>query len=225
MLNFHSEISKIGGWLTETEAMFLYECAKKLSKDSLIIEIGSWKGRSTICLGKGVKDGYSAKIYAIDPHTGSSEQRKWYGKVNTYDEFLKNIKAAGVDNHIVPLRKTSEEAAKEFKRLVDFVFIDGAHEYEFVKKEDDSWFPKLRNGGVVAFHDCWHAPGVHFLTVIILLTSSRVRRPKLIDTLTVMEKVEKNTTWERMGNFVFIIYRLLFGWIGTLKMDYFGTLK
>src|SRR3989344_2109646 len=225
MLNFTTDISKIGGWLTETEARFLYGCAKKLSQDSVIIKIGSCKGRSTICFGMGAKDGNFVKIYAIVPHTGSSEQRRWYGKVNTYDEFIKNIKTADVDKYIVPIRKTSVDAAKEFRWFVDFVFIYGAHEYEFVKKDYDSWFPKLKSGGIIAFHDCWHAPGVHFLTAIILLTSSRVRLPKLIDTLTVMEKVEKNTAGERIGNLTFIIYRLLFGWIGTLKMDYTGTVK
>ena len=42
---------KIDGWLTEREARLLYDLAK--SATGPIIEIGSWRGRSTTVLGHG----------------------------------------------------------------------------------------------------------------------------------------------------------------------------
>jgi len=223
MLNFGQDIAQIGGWLTKEEGEFLYGSAKNLSKNTKIVEIGSWKGRSTICFGKGAQDGSGTAVYAIDPHIGSSEHKKWFGEVNTYREFKENISNAGIAKYIQPIKKTSEEAEKDFIGGADFVFVDGAHEYEFVKKDFELWFPRLKDGGIMAFHDCWHAPGVQLLTAQILLSSYRIRRPKLLDTLTIIEKVKQNTILDRVYNFIFVLYRLFFGWVGTIKMDNFGT--
>lgn len=105
----------------------------------MIVEIGSWKGKSTVWLAKGSKDGKGIKIYAIDPHKGSSEHRKWYGKVWTFEEFKENIKKARVDDVVVPIVKTSEETVRNWDKLVELLFIDGAHEYELVKQDFLLW--------------------------------------------------------------------------------------
>ena len=71
-------IQHIDGWLTDEEAKLLYKLAKNCK--GVIVEIGSWKGKSTICMAKGSKAGNNVKIYAIDPHVGSSEHKKKYEK-------------------------------------------------------------------------------------------------------------------------------------------------
>ena len=38
---------------------------------------------------------------------------------------------------------------------LDFVFIDASHEYEHVKADILKWYPKVKNGGVLAGHDCY----------------------------------------------------------------------
>lgn len=222
MFNFNIDVAHIGGWLTRDEGEFLYENAKSLPKNNVIIEIGSWKGRSTICLGMGTRDGKGTTIYAIDPHKGSSEHIRLFGKVDTYREFRSNIKSAGIEKFVTPIIKTSEAAAKDFHRQVNFVFVDGAHEYEYVRKDYELWFPKIVNGGIIAFHDSWHSPGVQFLTAMILFSSGKVRKPRLLDTLTIMEKVERNSLSDRVCNIMFVFYRLLAGWIGTVKINFFG---
>ncbi len=223
MFNFKKDVSSIGGWLTKEEGEFLYKNAKSLAKDNVIIEIGSWKGRSTICMAMGSRDGNGAIIYAIDPHKGSSEHIRLFGKVDTYKEFLKNIRSAVIEKYVSPIVKTSEAAAKDFKQKVNFVFVDGAHEYKYVRKDHDLWFPKIVNGGIIAFHDSWHSPGVQLLTAMILFSSGKVRKPRLLDTLTIMEKVERNSLSDRIYNILFVFYRLLAGWIGTVKINLFGN--
>src|SRR5262249_2703020 len=61
-------ISDIPGWLTDEEAEALYELARRCRGDGVIVEIGSWKGKSTVCLGIGSQEGNAVPIYAIDPH-------------------------------------------------------------------------------------------------------------------------------------------------------------
>ena len=114
----HRLTQPVDGWLTPIEGEFLYNAAKNCPKGTVIVEIGSWKGKSTIWLGKGSKEGNKVKIHAIDPHTGSLVLKERFGKIWTFDEFKKNIKKAGVDDVVVPLVKTSEAAAKEWKKKV-----------------------------------------------------------------------------------------------------------
>src|SRR5215218_9929513 len=64
-------IADVEGYLTEQEGKLLYELAGGGTAPGVIVEIGSWKGKSTICLALGSKAGQGKIIYAIDPHTGS----------------------------------------------------------------------------------------------------------------------------------------------------------
>jgi predicted O-methyltransferase YrrM len=146
------------GFLSQDEGEFLYRRAGSCRGPGAVVEIGSWKGRSTICLAAGACEG--VKIYAIDPHSGSSEHKQQMGLVNTLDEFKANIKKAGLDQKVIPLVKTSEQAAREWQGPIEFLFIDGAHEYDLVKQDFDLWSPHLIEGGTIAFHDSvdWSGP-------------------------------------------------------------------
>lgn len=220
MLDFRRKIEGIDGWLTENEGVFLYNSAKKVKQENTVVEIGSWKGRSTICLGKGVKDGNQATVYAIDPHIWSSLRQNMFGSVDTFQEFTQNIRNARVDQYIEVIRDTSENAVKNFEKRVELIFIDGAHKFKFVNLDFRLWFPKVVNGGTVVFHDSWHFPGPNLFTAIVLLTSSKIKNPKMVDTITYFEKVEKNSFMDRIKNLCFLIFRTLFGIKGALKLEY-----
>jgi len=140
---------KVDGFLSEAEGRTLFGLAKECSTKGLVVEIGSWKGKSTIWLAKGSKAGKGAKVVAIDPHTGSPE----HGKVNTLQEFRRNIKGAGVEAMVRPIVKTSEGAAKGFKGKIGLLFIDGNHDYEFVKNDLKLWWDKVKPGGYLCGHD------------------------------------------------------------------------
>ncbi len=223
MFNFNKATENVEGWLTEAEGLSLYNTTKKIKAGNVIVEVGSWKGKSTICLGNGSRDGNKVKIFAIDPHIGSSEHHKMFGKVDTFEEFKQNVNRAGISEFIELIRDTSENAAKNFNQRIEFAFIDGAHEYKFVKLDFKLWFPKVINGGVLAFHDSWHFIGPNLVTAIPLLTSSKIKNPRLVDTLTCFEKVERNSLFDRCRNVGFVIYRILFGIGGFLRLKYQGS--
>jgi MMP 1-O-methyltransferase len=222
MLDFKALNDQVGGWLTESESKFLYQTACNIQKKNVIVEIGSWKGKSTICLGQGTKDGKKAFVFAVDPHTGSIEHRKMFGKLDTFQIFTQNIHKTKVDKFIIPIRKTSEKAIRNINYPVEFIFIDGSHEYKYVKLDYKLWFPKVINGGILAFHDSWHYFGPNMVTAIPLLFSSRIRNPGLVDTITYFEKVERNSFLDRCHNLSFLIFRSFFGFLGFYRIKYFG---
>ncbi len=143
----------VHGWTSASELEFLYYSAKAVKGKGIIVEIGSWEGKSTIWIAQGAKDGVGARVYAIDPFTGSSENQKPGLKVWTFDDFKNNLAKAGVQDIVTPVVATSEAAAKEWNRPIEFLFIDGAHEYEYAEKDFLLYSPYLIDGGIIAFHD------------------------------------------------------------------------
>lgn len=80
------------------------------------------------------------------------------GVRDTFAEFLENTDH--LKKKIIPLRQDSLQAGTHFNKIVDFLFIDGDHSYEGVKKDIKIWMPKLRSGGVLIMHDSGWAEGV-----------------------------------------------------------------
>jgi predicted O-methyltransferase YrrM len=142
----------IEGWLHDEEGELLYRLARECKGRGAIVEIGSWKGKSTVWLASGSKAGANCPVIAVDPHIGSPEHQAG-GKVWTFDQFRKNVRDAGVDDVVEPIVKPSVEAARSFDRPVELLFIDGAHDFASVKADLDAWLPKVVDGGVVVFHD------------------------------------------------------------------------
>ncbi|MBD3247864.1 class I SAM-dependent methyltransferase [Candidatus Falkowbacteria bacterium] len=198
-MNIYEKIKDLGGWLTPNEADLLYNLAKNTKNKGEIVEIGSWKGRSTICLALGSKEAFGRKVYAIDPHTGSPEHKERNPGVDTFDDFKKNIKEAGVSDLVEPIRAYSFEASKIFDKSIEFLFIDGAHEYEAVLKDFEDWFPKVAPGGIIAFHDstggAWDGP-----TKVVnekVFTGNNFKDVGFVDSISFGTKVLENTEKDR----------------------------
>ncbi len=180
----------IDGFLTNREGQLLYSAAAACQGKGVIVEIGSWKGKSTIWLAQGVKDSkQKTLIYAIDPHTGSPEHQKDNTKVWTFDIFQKNINNAGVAGIIHPIIKTSADAIEHIKNPIELLFIDGAHEYESVLEDYTLYRPLVIDGGFIAFHDTpW--PGVEQLMKEILRRDS-FKNVYFTDTLLIGQKIQR----------------------------------
>jgi len=194
------EITKnISGWLTDAEEEFLYNAAKNCKGKGVIVEIGSWKGKSTIWLAKGSKAGNNVKIYAVDTHTGSSRYREKYGEVWTFEEFKENIKKTNVEDIIVPVVKTSEDAARDWdEKPIELLWIDGSHEYEMVKLDFDLWFPYLIEGGIIAFHDTIRWSGPKRVAKENIYISHNFDNVRFISSLTYARKVKANSFTQRL---------------------------
>ena len=140
------------------------------------------------------------KVYAIDPHTDTIKQRKLTEKTHTFEEFQESIEKAKVTDIVIPLVKTSKEAAENFEEPVELIFIDGDHEYEFVKLDFDLWFPKLVDHGIIAFHDTVVWPGPKKVVNDFLFKSKNFKNCGSVDSITFAEKVKLNSIKDRVRN-------------------------
>jgi predicted O-methyltransferase YrrM len=88
-------------------------------------------------------------LYCIDPwapydRVSSNKQE------HTYREAVQNLR----DYPVTIIRKPSLEAIHDFEDgSLDFVYIDGAHDFDNVMMDIICWNRKVRIGGVVAVHD------------------------------------------------------------------------
>lgn len=154
------------GWITDAEAVHLYRLAKGCYK-GCIVEIGSYKGKSTMFLAAGSKAGRFAKVYAIDPHDGGPFHLKETDAltetdvyVNTYEEFCNNLEASGLAEHVEAIVKRAEDVVGNWIGDIGFLFIDGDHYYENVLQDLLLWTPHVVKGGIVAIHDAIRC-GIH----------------------------------------------------------------
>ncbi len=136
---------KIDGWMDAQELNWL---AKQAEKHKLIVEVGSYKGRSTRALG----DYTSGTVYAFDDWKGcrdiklSSNGEFFHAFQNNLSDLLESEKVKIINgNH------ADESLIPDIQP--DMVFIDGSHEYADVKRDIETWKKRLAPGGLLCGHD------------------------------------------------------------------------
>jgi len=134
---------------------FYKSMVEKFPSGSKFIEIGSWKGKSSAYLAvEIIKSGKNITLDCIDTWEGSSEHiNDLYVKSNSlYELFIKNT--SSLSSVINPIKMNSIFASKNYEdRTIDFIFIDGSHDYESVKADINAWLPKVKIGGIISGHD------------------------------------------------------------------------
>jgi predicted O-methyltransferase YrrM len=152
---------RVPGHLGENESRFLGLLAACVPARGTIVEIGSFKGRSTVMLAKVASHYGLGPIVAIDPHNSPILlDHQANPEASSYRDFLNSIRTAGVADQVESHVAYSAEVANSWSRPIRLLWIDGDHSYEGAKEDFDRFFPHLVPGGVVAFHDALNAfPG------------------------------------------------------------------
>ena len=196
----NAKIASIKGWLTAEEAEALFDRAKACTGRGVIAEIGSYRGRSTVCLGLGSKAGRHVPVYAIDLHQN-----------NRFRRFTRNISRAGLDELVTPLAGRSQDIAADFDEPVELLFIDGSHDYVAVREDFERWVPKVVDGGWVAMHDTTWTDGPKRVANTLVLRSRHFRAARFIPGSTlVAQKVSANTARDRLRSYAVLVVKTAF---------------
>lgn len=168
-MNLEIDISEVKGFLAEDEAEALYQHCLEQSKNGPCLEVGSYCGKSTVYLGTACKEN-NGLLYAVDHHRGSEEHQlgeeyhdpDLYNNqdelMDSFTEFRRNIRNAGLNDHVLPLVNSSEVSSKYWAIPLAMVFIDGGHSIEAAMMDFRSWAPHVQKGGILAIHDLFPDP-------------------------------------------------------------------
>lgn len=144
----------VPGYLGENEARFLGLLAACAPGEGAIVEIGSFKGRSTVMLASVAARYGLPPVVAIDPHNSPMLlDTKTNPEASSYQDFLQSIAAAGLSSHVEPHRDYSSSVAQSWNQPIRVLWIDGDHSYDAAKQDLHNFLPHVAPFGIVAFHD------------------------------------------------------------------------
>jgi hypothetical protein len=145
------------GFLTEREARFLALVAACAPGKGTILEIGSFKGKSTVGLASIAARYGLGKVVTVDPHTAPSvTDPDLEGQTSSWDDFRATLRTAGVEAAVEVHRAFSRDLARGWDRPIRLLWIDGDHTYAGAKEDIDLFRRHLADGAIVALHDVLH---------------------------------------------------------------------
>ena len=143
---------KIPGWCNYTETYDMI--VDEIADDGKIVEIGSFLGRSTHYLATALINANkeNVKVYCVDTFEGSTEHAALKLPKDFSHIFKENLQYFIGRNMVIPCqgRSDSKEILDKFAdESIDYIMVDGAHEYEPVMDDIENWWPKLKPTGTM----------------------------------------------------------------------------
>lgn len=171
---YPAKIDAVPALLTVYEKQVLFHLAGQAPQHGQMVEIGSFKGGSTVCLCAGAP---KATLHCID--TFMTENVSGSRGEDTLAIFQHNT--AEYASQIVIHRGFSYDVHGEIPPQIDLLFVDGDHSYEGVLTDLRLYAPKLKDGGILIMHDSAHPPILDVIHRFILPieTQSLARLPNL----------------------------------------------
>lgn len=129
------------------------DLSTRLNRNVVGLEIGVCKGENIVHFLEHTNK--IDKIHCIDPYLPYMD---WVGPVTQEDMNLYlDITMKNFEPHkdkIVFYKETSDTCVHKFQdEQFDYIFIDGDHSYEGVKKDLNNYYSKVKKGGVFSGHD------------------------------------------------------------------------
>ena len=146
----HLTTYEMNGWLEDWDLNNIAKYISQLEPGQLYLEVGVARGVSSTLANVVAKDG--VRLKGIDIINWADRDFKMQEILKVYGKDLKNWEF---------IEEDSQLAAKYWKHgKIDLLFIDGDHTYEGLLKDFISWYPWVKEGGVIMFDDYNNVTGV-----------------------------------------------------------------
>ena len=147
----------VPGFLTEREGRFLALIAAGAPADGVILEIGTFKGKSTVGLATIAQRYGLGPVVTVDPHTAPAPtDPDLAGQASSWEAFTASVAAAGVADVVEAHRAYSRDVARGWNRPIRVLWVDGDHTYAGTREDVALFGPHLVPGAVLAMHDVLH---------------------------------------------------------------------
>lgn len=156
-------VRDVEGWLTDDQARRLWAAAAHAPAGGQIVEIGSFRGRSTIVLASAAPEGVT--VIAIDPHLGGDRGPQEFADQPDLGEadhraFEANLARAGVAGRVRHVRARSAQALGAVPGPIAVLYVDGAHRLRPAAADLRQWGARVSPGGRLLVHDSFSSVGV-----------------------------------------------------------------
>ncbi len=162
--------------MPDEEGVALHLLARRAARSGLgpVVEVGSYRGRSSLYLASGVAACPGAprptRVYCVDHHRGSEEMQPGWphhdpsvvdpatGRMDSLPSFRRAVERAGAEDLVVAVVGDSAAVAADWGHAASLVLVDGGHG-ELVEWSDYlGWSPHVAPGGWLAIHDVYPDP-------------------------------------------------------------------
>lgn len=147
-------LADLDGLITPEIGQALYELARDVPADQAVVELGSYKGRSTCYLAAGARDGDGPPVYAVDAwDPGLTGWCRWIAPA-TLEEFEAQLRAKKLWSRVTPVRSLTVPAAAGYTgKPIGLLFIDADHSEAAALGDFLAWRPHLAADATVVYDD------------------------------------------------------------------------
>ncbi|MBW4579354.1 MAG: class I SAM-dependent methyltransferase [Tildeniella nuda ZEHNDER 1965/U140] len=164
----HGELGKylayscyIPGWVQENESVALAQAAYNLPPDPVIVEVGSFVGKSAVLLAGARKLQGSGQVHCIDPFDASGDEFSvpFYmrvakrRKVPLDQWFSENMARAGLTAWVKAHKATGQEMGRNWSTPIDLLYLDGDQSPAGARETYELFAPHLKPGGTIVLHN------------------------------------------------------------------------
>ena len=151
----------IPGWTTREEAAALAQASYGLADDAVVVEVGSFLGKSSVVLAGARRLRGSGRLHCVDPFDGSGDAPS----VSSYQaivaqspmtlrqRFDANISRAGLQRWVITHHSIAQTIARTWTAPIDMLFLDGDQSPSGARSAYESFAPYLKPGGILALHN------------------------------------------------------------------------
>jgi MMP 1-O-methyltransferase len=157
------------GFMPEDEAEALYDAAWAMAPLGVILEVGTYCGKSATWLGAAARQ-RGGRVVTVDHHRGSEEnQAGWEhhdpelvdpatGLMDTLPFFRRTMADAGLEDTVTAIVGRSTTVAALWSTPLALLFIDGGHAEEHAQNDYSGWAKFVAAQGILAIHDVFPDP-------------------------------------------------------------------
>ena len=131
------------------------------SKENKILEIGCFEGLSSVFFADNFLDNPKSSLTCVDPFlTISNNDHKQFLQNNEEMNFDFNISICKKSDRITINKITSDIFFENNNQTYNFIYIDGCHEPDFIKRDMENSFNILEKNGIMWMDDYGGGDGI-----------------------------------------------------------------
>jgi len=132
------------------------------NQTNTLLEIGCFEGLSSVFLADHLLDHPNSTLTCVDPflHIDNNDHKQFLNNVE--NNFDHNVSVCNNANKITVHKTTSDAFFENPANLktYNFIYIDGCHEPDFIKRDMENCFAVLKEGGIMWMDDYGGGDGV-----------------------------------------------------------------